>query len=179
MERAPVIIVPYDPRWPAQFEEEKTRLIADIGAYVLSIEHIGSTAVPGLAAKPVIDILIGVHSLQEASLFIPPLEARGYEYVPQYEDEMPFRRYLHRKVNGEHTHHLHMVEPTTHFYKVQLAFRDYLRTHPETRDAYAALKINLAEKYRNDRMAYTDAKSDFIFGVLEQCGFPHNGGIND
>lgn len=179
MERAPVIIVPYDPRWPAQFEEEKTRLIADIGAYVLSIEHIGSTAVPGLAAKPVIDILIGVHSLQEASLFIPPLEARGYEYVPQYEDEMPFRRYLHRKVNGEHTHHLHMVEPTTHFYKVQLAFRDYLRTHPETRDAYAALKVHLSEKYRNDRMAYTNAKSDFILGVLEQCGFPQNGGNNE
>ncbi|NMC35162.1 MAG: GrpB family protein [Veillonellaceae bacterium] len=174
-----MIIVPYDPHWPHQFEEERLRLLEEIGAYVLSIEHIGSTAVPGLAAKPVIDILIGVRSLQEAPLFIPPLEARGYEYVSQYEDEMPFRRYLHRKVNGEHTHHLHMVEPTTHFYKVQLAFRDYLRTHPETRDAYTTLKINLAEKYHNDRMAYTDAKSDFILGVLEQCGFQKDGEKND
>jgi len=178
MEHAPVIIIPYDPRWPVQFEEEKARLLADIGAYVLSIEHIGSTAVPGLAAKPVIDILIGVRSLANAPLFIPPLEARGYEYVAQYEDEMPFRRYLHRKVNGEHTHHLHMVEPTTRFYKVQLAFRDHLRSHPETHDVYAALKLDLAEKYRNDRMAYTDAKSDFILGVLEQCGFSRNGDKN-
>jgi GrpB-like predicted nucleotidyltransferase (UPF0157 family) len=179
MEHAPVIIVPYDSLWPQQFEEEKTRLLADIGAYVLSIEHIGSTAVPGLAAKPVIDILIGVHSLAEAPLFIPPLEARGYEYVPQYEDEMPFRRYLHRKINGEHTHHLHMVEPATRFYKVQLAFRDHLRAHSETRDAYAALKLDLANKYRNDRMAYTDAKSDFILGVLALCGFPEDGEKND
>ena len=171
MDHAPVFIAPYDPSWPALYEEEKSRILADIGPYVATIEHMGSTAVPGLAAKPVIDILIGVRSLADANFFIPPLEARGYEYVSRYEDEMPFRRYLHRKVNGEHTHHLHMVEPNTRFYKVQLAFRDYLREHPETRDAYAALKIELAEKYRNDRMAYTDAKSAFIEEILSRCGF--------
>lgn len=173
-----MIIVPYDPRWPRQFEEEKARLLAEIGAYVLSIEHIGSTAVPGLAAKPVIDILIGVRSLQDAPLFIPPLESRGYEYMPAYEDEMPFRRYLHRKVNGEHTHHLHMVEPDSRFYSVQLVFRDHLRGHLETRDAYAALKRHLAAKYRSDRTAYTDAKSSFILSVLEQCGFPRTGEVH-
>lgn len=167
-----MIIVPYDPHWPQQFEEEKARLRADIGAFVVSIEHIGSTAVPDLAAKPVIDILIGVRSLQEAPRFIPPLEARGYEYVPDYEDEMPFRRYLHRKVNGNHTHHLHMVEPDSRFYHVQLAFRDYLRAHPETRDAYAELKRNLANNYRNNREAYTDAKGTFIQSILAKCKFP-------
>ena len=73
MSKAPVIILPYDPRWPLQFEEEKSHIVADIGAFTLSIEHIGSTAVPGLAAKPVIDILIGVRSLEDASFFIPPL----------------------------------------------------------------------------------------------------------
>lgn len=170
-----MIIVPYDQRWPQQFEEEKALLLEEIGAFVLSIEHIGSTAVPGLAAKPVIDILIGVRSLQDAPLFIPPLESRGYEYVSRYEEEIPLRRYLHRKVNGEHTHHLHMVEPGSRFYRVQLAFRDYLRTHLATRDAYAALKLDLAAKYRHDRTAYTDAKSTFILGVLEQCGFPKTG----
>jgi GrpB-like predicted nucleotidyltransferase (UPF0157 family) len=172
---SPVIIVPYNLHWPQQFEEEKARLLADIGDYVVSIEHIGSTAVPGLAAKPVIDILIGVRSLQDATLFIPPLEARGYEYVPDYEDEMPFRRYLHRKINREHTHHLHMVEPSTRFYKVQMAFRDFLRAHPKTRDAYADLKLELAKKYRNNREAYTDSKGNFIRGILAKCGFQEEG----
>jgi|APHig6443717497_1056834.scaffolds.fasta_scaffold53176_2 GrpB-like predicted nucleotidyltransferase (UPF0157 family) len=172
MEHSPVFIVPYDPAWPQLFEEEKARILNDIGAYVISIEHMGSTAVPGLAAKPVIDILIGVRSLADSSLFIPPLTARGYEYVSLYEDEMPFRRYLHRKINGAHTHHLHMVEPDTEFYRVQLATRDYLRTHPEARDEYAALKLQLAEKYRNDRDSYTDAKGPFIQAILAKCIYP-------
>jgi GrpB-like predicted nucleotidyltransferase (UPF0157 family) len=169
MEHAPVFIVPYDPAWPRLFEEEKARILQDIGSYVVNIEHMGSTAIPGLAAKPVIDILIGVRSLADAPLFIPPLTARGYEYVSRYEQEMPFRRYLNRKVNGEHTHHLHMVEPDTDFFRVQLAFRDYLRTHPKECEEYAALKLRLAEKYRNDRVAYTDSKNEFIQGILAKC----------
>jgi len=169
VEHSPVNVVPYDPEWPRLFEEEKARILQDIGSNVISVEHMGSTAIPGLAAKPVIDILIGVRSLADAPLFIPPLIAHGYEYVSRYENEMPFRRYLHRKVNGEHTHHLHMVEPDTDFYRLQLAFRDYLRAHPEDRNEYAALKLWLAEKYRNDRVAYTDAKTDFIQGILEKC----------
>jgi len=169
MESAPVAIVPYDPVWPSQYTEEKERILTVIGLYVVSVEHMGSTAVPGLAAKPVIDILIGVRSLADASRFIPPLLPLGYEYVNRYENEMPFRRYLHRKIHGEHTHHLHMVEPDTEFYKVQLAFRDYLRSHPDARDRYAALKYKLAEQYRNDRMAYTDAKTEFIKGILSKC----------
>ena len=169
MEHAPVIILPYDPAWPSLYTAEKERILNEIGQYVVNIEHMGSTAVPGLAAKPVIDILIGVRSLADAPLFIPSLLPLGYDYVNRYEDEMPFRRYLHRKINGEHTHHLHMVEPDTDFYKVQLAFRDYLRAHPDDRDQYAALKNKLAEKYQKDRMAYTDAKSGFIQGILAKC----------
>lgn len=179
MKHASVIVVPYDPTWPLLFDEEKERILTEISQYVVSVEHMGSTAVPGLAAKPVIDILIGVRSLADAPHFIPPLFSLGYEYVNRYENEMPFRRYLHRKVNGEHTHHLHMVEPDTNFYKVQLAFRDYLRAHSKICDTYAALKFDLAEKYRNDRMAYTDAKSDFILGILELCGYPKTGDPND
>jgi GrpB-like predicted nucleotidyltransferase (UPF0157 family) len=178
MTQAPVIVVPYDPRWPHLFEEEKEHLLADIRAYMVSIKHIGSTAVPGLAAKPVIDILIGVRSLQDAPHFIPPLEAHGYEYVPAYEDEMPFRRYLQRLVNCEHTHHLHMVEPDSRFYRVQLTIRDYLRTHPEARDGYAELKYDLANKFRNNRDAYTDAKGDFIQGILAKCGCQKKGEIS-
>jgi GrpB-like predicted nucleotidyltransferase (UPF0157 family) len=164
-----VNVVPYDPEWPRLFEEEKARILQDIGNYVVSVEHMGSTAIPGLAAKPVIDILIGVRSLADAPLFIPPLTARGYEYVSRYEIEMPFRRYLHRKINGEHTHHLHMVKPDTDFYRAQLAFRDYLRNHPDACEEYAALKLRLAKNYRNDRIAYTDSKVEFIQGILAKC----------
>ena len=127
----------------------------------------GSTAVPGLAAKPVIDILIGVRSLGDAPLFLPPLASLGYEYIQKHEGVFPERRYLHRLVNGLHTHHLHMVEPDSIFFKVQIAFRDYLRRHAETRDQYSALKFDLAQRYHNDREAYTDAKSAFILSILE------------
>lgn len=165
----PVVVVPYDPAWPLLFEEEKANLLADIGQYVISLEHMGSTAVPGLAAKPVIDILIGVRSLEDAPLFIPPLVYRGYEYIPQYETTFPERRYLHRIVEGQHTHHLHIVEPTSEFYRTQLSFRDYLRAHPNVCKEYATLKFRLAKKFHNDREAYTDAKADFIQGVLAKC----------
>ncbi len=168
----PIEIVPYDPCWPQLFEQEKSRILDAVGKYVNGIEHIGSTAVPGLAAKPVIDILIAVYRLEDAPFFIPPLEALGYDYIAQYEDLFPERRYLHRIVNHQHTHHLHMVEPGSNFYKVQLLFRDYLRTHPGDAQLYADLKYSLANRYRNDRDAYTEGKSDFINEILrkaQQC----------
>lgn len=168
MEHAPVFIIPYDPSWPDQYENEKEMILRDIGSsYVVSIEHMGSTAVSGLAAKPVIDILIGVRSLQDAPLFIPPLVNRGYEYIPQYEATFPERRYLQRIVRGQHTHHLHIVEPASEFYRTQLAFRDYLRTHEQTAAKYAALKFGLAEQFANEREAYTEAKAEFIQSVLK------------
>ncbi len=143
--------------------------MAAIGGYVRIIEHIGSTAVPGLAAKPVIDILVGVHCLEDASAFLPPLTSLGYTYVPQHEETFPERRYLHRIVSGRHTHHLHIVEPASEFFRVQLLFRDYLRSHPDAVVQYAELKYRLAERYRNDREAYTDAKSGFIREILQQA----------
>lgn len=164
---APIVVVSYDPEWPLQYEEEKARILAVIAPFVVCMEHMGSTAVPGLAAKPVIDILIGVRSLSDAPLFLPPLVYLGYDYIQKHEAMLPERRYLHRLENGRHTHHLHMVEPDSDFFKVQIAFRDYLRRHSDTRDQYAALKLDLAHRYRNDREAYTDAKSSFILSILE------------
>ena len=162
----PVEIVSYDPRWTALFEEAKREIIAAIGPYVSRVEHVGSTSVAGLAAKPTIDVLIGVHHLAEAPSFLPPLEALGYEYVAKHEAVFPQRRYLRRIVDGRHTHHLHIVEPKSNFFKEHLLFRDYLRSHPEDAARYAALKYELAEKYRGDRDAYTEGKSDFIQGIL-------------
>lgn len=162
----PIEIVPYDPHWIALFEEARYGIITAIGPFVSRIEHVGSTSVPGLAAKPIIDVLISVHHLADAPAFLPPLEALGYEYIAKHEAVFPQRRYLHRIVDGRRTHHLHIVEPESSFFKEHLLFRDYLRSHPEDAARYAALKYALAEEYRGDRDAYTDGKSDFIQGIL-------------
>lgn len=166
---APIVLTEYDPDWPQQFARERERIWRAVGQHLLVIEHIGSTSVPGLAAKPVIDILAGLRSLDEAPECVAPLAALGYAYVPEYEAELPERRYFHRLVDGQHTHHLHMAQTDSRFWRVQLLFRDYLRSHPETAQAYAALKWRLAEQYRHDRAAYTDAKSEFILGVLARA----------
>lgn len=165
----PIEVLPYDPAWPLQYEAARDAILKAIGVFVLRIEHIGSTAVPDLAAKPVIDILVGVNRLEEAPDFLPPLYPLGYTYIPEHEDLFPERRYLHRIVNNAHTHHLHIVEAQSEFFRVQLLFRDYLRTHPEEARRYAALKQRLAQEYRLDREAYTDGKSGFIKEILVQA----------
>jgi GrpB-like predicted nucleotidyltransferase (UPF0157 family) len=162
----PIEVTPYDPEWPEKFQREKDRIYRLIRPYINTIEHIGSTAVPGLAAKPVIDILIAVTSLNDDVHFIPPLENLGYEYIQKHEDVFPQRRYLHLIRGGKHLFHLHMVEPASDFFRDQLLFRDHLRNHPEDARAYAALKLELAQKFRQDREAYTDGKSGFILGIL-------------
>jgi len=169
----PIEVLPYDPHWPSLYEQARREILDVISPYVTRIEHIGSTAVPGLAAKPVIDILIGVRILQDAAAFLPPLYPLGYSYVPEHEDVFPERRYLHRIVDGAHTHHLHMVEPQSEFFRVQLLFRDYLRAHPGEAQRYAALKFHLAEQYRLDREAYTDGKTSLIKNILQKAGDLH------
>ena len=161
-----IIIKEYDPKWQALFEAESAEIMEAIGHYVAEIEHIGSTAVPGLAAKPVVDILVGLRRLLDAQDCILPMEGMEYEYVPEFEDEFPERRYFRKTVNGKRTHQIHMVEIGTDFWKRHLAFRDYLRTHPETASEYSDLKKELAKQFENDRKGYTNAKSNFIENVL-------------
>ena len=162
----PVEIVPYDPSWPQLFISASREILAAIGDYVAALEHIGSTAVPGLAAKPVIDILVGVKNLEDAPAFLPPLFPLGYHYLPRYEAELPQRRYLERIRAGQHTHHVHIVTLESDFFRTHLLFRDALRADPALAADYAALKIRLAAQYRTDRSAYTDGKSAFIQSVL-------------
>lgn len=168
---APVIIVDYDPLWPRLFAEEKTRLTATIGPHILRVEHVGSTAVPGLAAKPIIDILIGLASLDNAPPCIAPLEKLDYIYVPEHEKDLPERRYFSKgrdNVEGA-SHHLHMVTLDGSFWQRHILFRDYLRAHPGVAADYGDLKRQLAEQYRDDRSAYTNAKTDFITRVEQQA----------
>lgn len=161
-------VVDYNPGWTLAFEHEKLRIQAAVGEYLTGIEHVGSTAVPGLAAKPVIDLLVGIRSLADSPLCVAPLAKLGYHYIPEYEDDLPERRYFQKLTGaGVHTHHLHMVEPGSDFWRRHLLFRDYLRAHPETAAEYGALKRSLAAQYGEDRAGYTDAKSGFIQSVLE------------
>lgn len=167
----PVQIVDPDPTWPAAFAAEAARILAALGPHVLAIEHVGSTAVAGLAAKPVIDIQVGVRSLAATPDIVARLGAIGYAYVPEFEDTFPERRYFRRERGGRRTHSVHLVERTnTGWWDRHVAFRDWLAAHPDDRDAYAALKRDLATVHRDDRVAYTDAKSAFINRILETAG---------
>jgi len=152
----------YNSQWPSLFETEKHVLLKIIGKYIVKIEHIGSTAIPNIRAKPVIDIMIAVNNLDDITPeVISKLENIGYEYIKKYEEGMPFRRFFQKNnANGIRTHHIHLVEITHDFWIRHLLFRDYLRAHPEEAKRYELLKIDLAMKF-TDTNLYASAKSDF------------------
>ncbi len=160
----PIRIIAYDPEWRARFEEERTQLEEAIGAWVFGgIHHVGSTAVPGLDAKPIIDILVGVENLETSRACFGPLTELGYLYASYRAEEM----HWFCKPNPSHrTHHLHLVPVGSQRYKEELEFRDRLRANRTVADEYVALKRSLADRFENDREGYTDAKAGFISQVL-------------
>jgi GrpB-like predicted nucleotidyltransferase (UPF0157 family)/GNAT superfamily N-acetyltransferase len=161
----PIQLAPYDPSWPSRFAEEHAALDGAIGSWATGgIHHVGSTAVPRLDAKPTIDILVGVDSLAASRACFEPLGKIGYLYAPYRADEM---HWFCKPHPSRRTHHLHLVPTDSSRFRDALAFRDALRANPETAEEYAALKRGLAERFADDREAYTDAKADFIRGVLE------------
>jgi GrpB-like predicted nucleotidyltransferase (UPF0157 family) len=151
------------------FAEESAGIRAALGDRLVALEHVGSTVVPGLAAKPIIDLLAGVRTLADAAGCIAPLREIGYEYVPEHEAELPERRYFHRGSAGARTHHLHMVEVASDFWERHLLFRDYLRSHPETAREYAKLKKRLADEFGRDKEGYTEAKTPFITAIEKKA----------
>ncbi|WP_261566681.1 GrpB family protein [Frankia gtarii] len=165
-----VHIVTYDPAWLAQFAEQQDRLRTVLAPWLAgTIEHIGSTAVAGLPAKPVIDLLAPVRSFDEARSAIPALEADGWLFWP----DDPCRRYrlwFLRPRPDARTHHLHVVEHGHPHATALLAFRDALRADPGLRQDYADLKKHLAGEHHDNRNAYTNAKSDFVDQVLRGNG---------
>jgi GrpB-like predicted nucleotidyltransferase (UPF0157 family) len=163
----PVRIVAYDSGWPARFAEERAALKAAIDTWATGgIHHIGSTAVPGLAAKPVIDILVGVEDLASSRACFAPLLELGYLYAPYRTDEM---HWFCKPHPARRTHHLHLIPTGSARFQAELAFRDSLRADPRTAGEYAILKRGLAARFRDDREAYTDAKAAFIREVLAQA----------
>ena len=157
-------LVAYDPRWPIDFEAERERLAEALGPLARRIDHHGSTAVPRLAAKPIIDIQISVDRLQPMEPFADPLRAIGYRHVPSADDDVcPF---FHRPHEWPHRHHVHVVAFGGEEERRTLAFRDYLRAHAEAAEEYAALKQELAGRYGGGdsaaREAYAVAKTEFV-----------------
>jgi GrpB-like predicted nucleotidyltransferase (UPF0157 family) len=164
-----VVIVEYDPRWSPMFEEEAARVANVLSKdLVVRVDHIGSTAVPGLAAKPIIDLLVSVHSLVAAKqVAISPLEELGYAYW--FNNPDPQRMFFVKGLppNGPRTHHIHIVELGSILLE-RLMFRDYLREHPDEALRYAQLKRYLAEQFPTDREAYTSGKAEYVQSVIQK-----------
>jgi len=170
-------ILPYDPDWPRQFADERDRIAAALGPLALRIDHNGSTSVPGLAAKPIIDIQISVARVQPLAAYSDRLAGIGYLHVPHADDA--FCPFFHRPRGWPHTHHVHVVQRGGDEERRTLAVRDYLRDHPAAAREYEALKRRLAPQYSatrpGEREAYAQAKSSFIEAIIEQAaalGYP-------
>jgi GrpB-like predicted nucleotidyltransferase (UPF0157 family) len=160
------IITPYSPNWPTQFHAICEELLSAFAPTMVTIEHIGSTSVPGLAAKPVIDVLLGARSLEDIESKIKPLSEIGFSYVPKYEREIPMRRYFVKSSATSLRVHLHAVELSSRIWQEHLAFRDRLRADANLCAQYQALKLRLAEEFADDKSSYTNAKGPFIQDVL-------------
>ena len=158
-----VQVVPYDPEWPRLFEAEARRLALALAPLVIAFEHIGSTSVPGLAAKPVLDIVAGIPEGAPVASYISPLVEAGY--VHRGEQGIPGREFFRR--GDPRAYHVHLVRIGGHLWREHLAFRDYLRARADVRDEYAQLKHALAAQFPRDRPAYIDHKAPFIRRVVD------------
>lgn len=158
----PIEVVPYDPEWPARFRRWRERLAVALGAAAVRIDHIGSTAVPGLAAKPVVDVQVSVADVEDEAAFRPAIESAGVAL----RSREPGHRYFRPGPGSPREVQVHVWQAGGEFERAHLLFRDYLRSHPAVRDAYASLKRGLAEEYRHDRVGYNEAKTGFILDAL-------------
>jgi len=152
-----VTIHPYNPEWKRLYEDEKVKIFNVCGNVIQHIGHIGSTSVPGLGAKPIIDIMTGLKVIEDSSLIIPKLQKLGYNYQPD-QDFFPNHKYL--SIKGKY--HIHLVETNSEFWKRHLLFRDYLRYNNYVREEYYKLKMELSKCEWKDGNEFADAKTDFI-----------------
>lgn len=159
----PIIIKQYDPQWPERFAEISARVMAALGPTANRIEHVGSTSVPGLAAKPIIDIDVVVDSESQIGKVIELLAEIGY--IHQGDLGITGREAFKTPANT-FSHHLYLVVEETRELKRHVAFRDRLRSDAKTRQAYGELKSDLSKRFNNDREGYTKAKTEFIESVL-------------
>jgi GrpB-like predicted nucleotidyltransferase (UPF0157 family) len=157
---AEVVVSPYDPAWARRFEEWRDRLRRALGE--VAVDHMGSTAVVGLAAKPIVDIVVTVADVEDEASYVPPIEALG----PRLRSRDPIHRYFRPVSPHQRVVQIHVADANSSWRRDHLLFRDYLRSHPMVAGEYGELKVRLAAEHPGDRVAYTDLKGSFIRAAL-------------
>lgn len=167
MKPKPIEVVPFDQNWKVEFRRLKEMLEGILGDIPIAIEHVGSTSVEGLAAKPIIDLVVVIESYADLPKVIDILAKHGYEH--RGDQGVEGREVFKRSFKDDFmTYHLYVCPKDGKGYLEQVAFRDYIRENEEARNEYAALKYRLAKEYRNDREAYCDNKTEFVTGILKK-----------
>ena len=164
LSRDSVLVVAYQPQWAESFRREAARLRSVLGSAVGQIEHVGSTSVPGMIAKPIIDLTAAVETLSSASTLVPVLKRLGYAHRPN--DPVPGRLFFALGPRTHRTHHLSLAEVASNFWHEHIAFRDCLLGNRSVAEQYASLKQRLAAQFGHDRPSYTAAKEEFIRHAL-------------
>lgn len=164
-EKREIVIVDHDPAWASRYEQERARIVAALDDRALAVEHIGSTSVPGLAAKPIIDIDLSVADLEDEDAYVPDLEAAGYVLRVREPGHRMFR-------TPELDVHLHVCETGSDWERRHLVFRDWLRSHPGDRRRYEDVKRDLATRQWDDMNDYADAKTDVVADIMARAEAP-------
>jgi GrpB-like predicted nucleotidyltransferase (UPF0157 family)/GNAT superfamily N-acetyltransferase len=162
-------VVAHDPSWKLKYAEEAALIKKACGDKILTIEHGGSTSIAGLAAKPIVDIYIGVKKLQDADDMVNDMTTIGYEYITKFETQLPFRRYFNKYINGEKAFHVHTVEASHSFRRDDLLFKDYLTVNENAKREYENLKLGLSNLDLKDGLDYNDRKTDFIIDLKQKA----------
>lgn len=164
-ERRDIVIVDHDPRWAQRFAQERERIVSALGGRARAVEHIGSTSVPGLAAKPIIDIDLSVTDVEDEDAYVPDLVAAGYV--------LRVREPGHRMLRTPALDvHLHVCDAGSEWERRHLVFRDWLRTHPDDRRRYEDVKRELARRPWDDMNGYADAKTDVVAAIMARAAAP-------
>jgi GrpB-like predicted nucleotidyltransferase (UPF0157 family) len=158
-------VVPHDPKWTAAFEEERARLDALLGKDLVAVHHIGSTAIPGIPAKPIIDVLVVVRAIESVDEKTPAMVGAGYRSFGEF--GIPGRRYFVRGFDPARTHHVHVYGEGTVRIADHLEFRDYMIAHPERAAAYGRLKVGLARRFPHNIEGYMRGKDEFIRETID------------
>ncbi|MFC1494324.1 GrpB family protein [Thermodesulfobacteriota bacterium] len=163
--KRPVVVEDYNLNWPFLYEKEKRDILTKLGSSALDIEHIGGTSLPGIAAKPIIDIIVRMDNLETARKSIPPIESINYKYLPEIEKVFTDRVFFWKGTKEIHTVHLILMEKTSPAWDGLIAFREYLKKHPKDAKNYETLKRELAEKFSFDPISYANGKEEFVVSI--------------